>query len=200
MHSTTDKKHLRAFLRHRRSALFLQERIYAAQAVYNKIMTLNPFWVSQNIAFYKAHDAEVSIDNVLKKAQTIQKNCYLPVLRSCQRQLDFYSYHLENPLIKNRFGIEEPDTSQEKLISIANLNLIFLPLVAFDKRGNRLGRGAGYYDRALAPLKDRALKKPPVLVGIAYNFQKINKIRIEKWDVPLNFVITEKKFINFRMP
>ncbi|WP_308159728.1 5-formyltetrahydrofolate cyclo-ligase [Coxiella-like endosymbiont of Rhipicephalus sanguineus] len=85
---------------------------------------------------------------------------------------------------------------QEKLISIADLDLIFLPLVVFDKRGNRLGRGAGYYDRALAPLKDRAFKKP-VLVGIAYNFQKINKIPIEKWDVPLNFVITEKTTYQF---
>lgn len=196
MNSASDKKHLRALLRHRRSALFLQERTYAAQAVYNKIMTLNPFEVSKNIAFYKAHDAEMSIDKVLTKAQTMRKNCYLPVLRSYQHHLDFYSYHLENPLIKNRFGIEEPDTFQEKLISIADLDLIFLPLVAFDKRGNRLGRGAGYYDRALAPLKDRAFKKP-VLVGIAYNFQKINKIPIKKWDVPLNFVITEKTIYQF---
>lgn len=196
MNSAPDKKHLRTFLRHHRSALFLQERTYAAQAVYNKIMTLNPFEVSQNIAFYKANDAEVNIDNVLTKAQTIGKNCYLPVLRSCQHHLDFYSYHLENPLIKNRFSIEEPDTFQEKLIPIAALDLIFLPLVAFDKRGNRLGRGAGYYDRALASLKDRALKKP-VLVGIAYNFQKIDKIPIEKWDVPLNFVITEKTIYQF---
>ncbi|WP_251365964.1 5-formyltetrahydrofolate cyclo-ligase [Coxiella-like endosymbiont of Rhipicephalus sanguineus] len=107
MNSAPDKKHLRALLRHRRSALFLQEQTYAAQAVYNKIMTLNPFEVSKNIAFYKAHDGEVSIDKVLTKAQTIRKNCYLPVLHSYQHHLDFYSCHLENPLIKNRFGIEE---------------------------------------------------------------------------------------------
>ncbi|WP_309567541.1 5-formyltetrahydrofolate cyclo-ligase [Coxiella-like endosymbiont] len=193
---TSKKNYLRKLLRHRRTSLLLQEQTYAAQAVYKKIMALKPFQLSQNIAFYKANNGEVSIDNVLTKAQTIPKNCYLPVLRSCQNYLDFYSYHLENLLIKNRFGIEEPDTSRETLISITNLDLIFLPLVAFDNRGNRLGRGLGYYDQALGSLEDRTLKKL-ILVGIAYNFQKIDTIPIEKWDIPLNFVITEHTIYQF---
>ncbi|MFW0089192.1 MAG: 5-formyltetrahydrofolate cyclo-ligase [Coxiella endosymbiont of Haemaphysalis japonica] len=197
MNSLPHKKQLRALLRHRRNVLSFSERSNASQAVCNKIEIIpSLFETSQNLAFYRAHDGEVNIDNALKKAQAIGKNCYLPVLHSSQNHLDFYSFHLEDLLIKNHFGIEEPDISQEKPISVVKLDLIFLPLVAFDKKGNRLGRGAGHYDRALAPLKNKTLKKP-VLVGIAYEFQKIDETPFEKWDVPLNFVITEKTIYRF---
>lgn len=198
MHSFPHKRQLRALLRRRRNVLSLSERSDASQEVYNKIETTIPslFETSQNLAFYKAHDGEMNIDSVLKKAQSIGKNCYLPVLHASQNRLDFYPFHLENLLIKNHFGIEEPDISQEKSISVVDLDLIFLPLVAFDKKGNRLGRGTGHYDRALAPLKNTALKKP-VLVGIAYEFQKIDEIPIQKWDIPLSCVITEKRIHKF---
>ncbi|MFW0084017.1 MAG: 5-formyltetrahydrofolate cyclo-ligase [Coxiella endosymbiont of Haemaphysalis qinghaiensis] len=197
MNSLPHKKQLRALLRHRRNVLSFSERSNASQAVCNKIEIIpSLFETSQNLAFYRAHDGEVNIDNALKKAQAIGKNCYLPVLHSSQNHLDFYSFHLEDLLIKNHFGIEEPDIFQEKPISVVKLDLIFLPLVAFDKKGNRLGRGAGHYDRALAPLKNKTLKKP-VLVGIAYEFQKIDETPFEKWDVPLNFVITEKIIYRF---
>ena len=198
MKSLHYKSQLRTLLRHRRNVLSFPERSCVAQAVYNKIkmITLSHFETSQNLAFYRAHDGEVNIDKVLTKTQATGKHCYLPVLHFSQHHLDFYFYHSENLLIRNRFGIEEPDISQEKPIFVADLDLIFLPLVAFDKKGNRLGRGAGYYDRALVPLKDATLKKP-VLIGIAYEFQKIDEIPIEKWDVPLNFVITEKTIYQF---
>lgn len=193
--NSVDKKNLRALFRHHRKTLLFQEQVYAAHAVYHKIITFKYFKTSQHIAFYKANNSEVSIDNVLIKAYSINKKCYLPVLRP-QINLDFYPYHLETKLVKNSFGIEEPNTSQEKPICITDLDLIFLPLLAFDKNGNRLGRGRGYYDHALAPV--RGLEKP-ILVGIAYDFQKIDKIPTERWDIPLNFAITEKKIYCFNL-
>ena len=190
------KNQLRALICYHRKALSFQERAYATLAVYNNIMTLNLFENSQNIAFYRAHDGEVDINNVLIKAQIMGKNCYLPVLHSHRQYLDFYSYFLKNPLIKNRFNIEEPNILREQLISLSDLDSIFLPLVAFDAKGNRLGRGAGYYDRTLALSESKFLKKP-VLIGISYEFQKIDTIPIEKWDIPLNLVITEKTIYQF---
>ena len=191
-----NKKQLRALIRYHRNSLSFQEITYATLAVCNNIITLSLFENSQNIAFYRAHDGEVDINNVLTKAQMMGKHCYLPVLHSHRQHLDFYSFFLKNPLIKNRFNIEEPNILQEKPISLVNLDLIFLPLVAFDEEGNRLGRGAGYYDRTLAPLKSERSKKP-LLVGISYEFQKIDKISIRKWDIPLNLVITEKTIYKF---
>lgn len=196
MNSPLHKKKLRVLMRHLRNALSLQEQTYVAQAVYKNTITLHPFKSSQNLAFYKAHDSEVSIDNILTKAQKMGKNCYLPVLHSYQQRLNFHAYFLENPLIQNRFNIEEPNILRKNSTSLADLDLIFLPLVAFDEKGNRLGRGAGYYDRTLAPLKGKHSKNP-LLVGIAYEFQKIDKIPVEKWDIPLNLVITEKTTYQF---
>lgn len=198
MNSLHHKKQLRTILRHRRNTLSILERSHASQAVYNKIAITIPnlFETSQNLAFYRAHDGELDIDNVLKKAQSIGKNCYLPALHSSQNYLDFYHFRLGSLLTKNRFGIEEPDISKEKPISVVDLDLIFLPLVAFDKKGNRLGRGTGHYDRALAPLKNTALKKP-ILVGIAYEFQKTDEIPTKKWDIPLSCAITERTVHTF---
>ncbi|WP_264435818.1 5-formyltetrahydrofolate cyclo-ligase [Coxiella endosymbiont of Dermacentor marginatus] len=196
MNSPLHKKELRVLMRHRRNVLSLQEQTYVAQAVCNNTITLHSFKASQNLAFYRAYDGEVSIDNILIKSQKMGKNCYLPVLHSHQQRLNFYSYLLENPLIQNRFNIEEPNISRENPTSLADLDLIFLPLVAFDEKGNRLGYGAGYYDRTLAPLKGKDSKNP-LLVGIAYEFQKIDKIPFGKWDIPLNLVITEKTIYQF---
>ena len=159
-------------------------------------MALPLFQESQRMAFYLAHDGEVDIKNLLNEALRRKKACYLPTLQTNQGYyLDFYSYHAENLLVSNHFGIEEPNFAQEKSIAITALDLMFLPLVAFDKRGNRLGRGAGYYDRTLASLQHSA--KKPLLIGIAYNFQKVDTLPAETWDIPLNLVITEQKAYYF---
>ncbi|AJC50376.1 5,10-methenyltetrahydrofolate synthetase [Coxiella endosymbiont of Amblyomma americanum] len=189
------KKKLRVLLSQYRNSLSLRERCCVAQKIYKKIIALRCFMKSRNLSFYRASNGEVNIDNVVATAKAMGKNCYLPVLYANERRLKFYSY-LKNSLIKNRFNIEEPDISQEKCISLSNLDLIFLPLLAFDMKGNRLGRGGGYYDQTLESLKNRNLKKP-VLVGIAYEFQKIDTIPIEKWDIPLDLVITEQKIYQF---
>lgn len=159
-------------------------------------MALSLFQESQRVAFYLAHDGEVDIKNLLNEALRRKKACYLPALQTNQGDyLDFYSYHTENLLVKNRFGIEEPDCTQEKSIAITALDLMFLPLVTFDKNGNRLGRGAGYYDRTLASLQHSA--KKPLLIGIAYEFQRVDTLPAETWDIPLNLVVTEREVYYF---
>ena len=119
----------------------------------------------------------------------------MPVLQT-DRYLDFYSYHTQGLLTKNCFGIKEPEIIKENVILPGDLDLIFLPLVAFDKDGNRLGRGSGYYDHTFAFLKTQSIKKP-LLVGIAYEFQKIDKIPTDEWDVHLDLVVTEKNIYQF---
>lgn len=159
-------------------------------------MTLSLFQENQRIAFYLAHDGEADIKNLLNEALKRKKACYLPVLQTNRDYLDFYSYHTENLLVKNRFGIEEPNFKKEKSIVVTALDLIFLPLVAFDKKGNRLGRGSGYYDRTLASLQYSAER--PILIGIAYEFQKAEKLPTEDLDIPLNLVVTEQEIYYFQ--
>lgn len=195
MHSIIDKEQLRSTLRQYRRDLSFQEKNNAEKTIFDSIVTFPPYQKSHHLAFYLPHDNEVDLKLLLLKTVQRGENCYLPVLKS-NRHLDFYSYRLDSQLIKNRFEIEETDVTQEKLIIPCALDLIFLPLVAFDQQGDRLGRGGGYYDRTLAFLKKRRANKP-LLIGVAYEFQKLDDIPTEKLDIPLDFVVTEKNIYQF---
>ena len=195
MHFITNKNQLRNMLRQCRRGLSYKEKNNANKSIFDSIVTFPPYQKSHHLAFYLPHDNEVDLKLLLAKAIPKGKKCYLPVLKF-NRHLDFYSYHSESRLIKNFFEIEETDVTQEKLIASCSLDLIFLPLVAFDKQGNRLGRGGGYYDRTLAFLKKRRANKP-LLIGVAYEFQKLGNIPTEKWDIQLDFVVTEKNIYQF---
>ncbi len=68
-----------------------------------------------------------------------------------------------------------------------------MPLVAFDEHGNRVGMGGGFYDRTLAYLQHRQFWKKPTLLGLAHELQKVARIESQRWDIPLDGIITEKK-------
>ena len=87
--------------------------------------------------------------------------------------------------IENRFHILEPENKQENLIRPDLIDAIVVPLVAFDKRGNRMGMGGGFYDRMLKKVSAECL-----LIGVAYDFQLIENVPTESWDMPLDEVIT----------
>ena len=93
----------------------------------------------------------------------------------------------------NRFGIFEPDGPQ--LASARLLDVVFLPLVGFDRHGVRLGMGGGYYDRAFGFRRLRASWHAPLLVGIGYASQEVERITPAAHDVPLDLVITERGVI-----
>ena len=99
--------------------------------------------------------------------------------------MDFYSFKKGDPLIENRFHILEPENKQENLIRPDLIDAIVVPLVAFDKRGNRMGMGGGFYDRMLKKVSAECL-----LIGVAYDFQLIENVPTESWDMPLDEVIT----------
>ncbi len=102
--------------------------------------------------------------------------------------MSFYRWERINFLSINNLGIPEPNTSKKK----ENPDIMFIPLVAFDKYKNRLGYGGGFYDRYL---KNIEKKKKVVKIGCAFSFQKINKLPTELHDKKLDLIITEKKII-----
>jgi 5-formyltetrahydrofolate cyclo-ligase len=104
--------------------------------------------------------------------------------------MSFRSWIFKEPLYVNKFGILEPKSSKKKIIP----DLIMVPLVAFDNRLNRIGYGKGYYDRSLK--KINKIKKNAISLGIAYSFQKCQKIPTNKHDFKLDYIFTEKGIIN----
>jgi 5-formyltetrahydrofolate cyclo-ligase len=120
------------------------------------------------------------------------KKCYLPLL-SQENHLQFALYQPNDELSTNQFGIPEPLAAAEK-ISAEQLDLVIMPLVAFDFFGHRLGTGGGYYDRTFA-FKQNTETSKPFLLGFAYAAQQALLLPFEQWDVLLDGVVTEKEFI-----
>jgi 5-formyltetrahydrofolate cyclo-ligase len=102
-------------------------------------------------------------------------------------ELQFRSWNPGMVLDKNHFGIDEPAAGEP--VSLSDLDLVLLPLVAWDENGQRLGMGAGYYDRILTDVK--ACMRP-MRVGVAYEAQKVPRVPTDPWDVRLHRLITEK--------
>jgi 5-formyltetrahydrofolate cyclo-ligase len=120
-----------------------------------------------------------------------KKTFVLPVvLTDPNNHLHFYRYDKSKPLQINKFGIEEPKPLPESRFLIENIDLILVPMVAFDKDMNRLGHGAGFYDRTLNFSKK--IRKP-VLVGFAYEWQKVTDLPVRSWDVKMDLVITNQQ-------
>ena len=99
--------------------------------------------------------------------------------------MDFYSYDHLDDLIKNSFNILEPQKDDKHYISPNLLDVILVPLVGFNNKGDRLGMGGGYYDRMLKKVSANCL-----ILGLAYDFQLVPELKGQHWDMPLDEIIT----------
>ncbi len=194
MNTRSDSRaNLRTQMRKRRRMLSDAERQISARKLSRLIANSRIFQKSRNIAFYLANDGEIDLLPLLKLACKQKKRCYLPVLGlSHSRSLWFLPYTPGTPLYRNRFGINEPVHQRStRLFKVQSLDLVFMPLVAFDSQGNRLGMGAGFYDRTLAYLHNRRQWRKPHLIGTAFDFQRVNRLDTRIWDVPLEGIATD---------
>jgi len=124
---------------------------------------------------------------------------YLPVLNDRPApRLRFARYLPGMPLVPNRFGILEPSLPRRALLPARAIDLLLMPLVAFDVGGNRLGMGGGYFDRTLAFRRRARLWRRPRLVGVGYAFQQVTALPTAPWDVPLDAVVTERGPVSLR--
>ena len=191
--STTSEN--RQLIRSQRRALSGREQHDHALALSNQLSRLNTFRYSNKIAFYLANDGEIDPSFIIKQAWNMGKQVFLPILSPLNDQLYFAPYKPGSEMKINRFGINEPVCQARQWLRAHQLDVLFLPLVAFDKKGNRLGMGGGFYDRSLAYLSSRKVLKKPQLIGLAHELQQLDNIHHEKWDIPVNQIITEKRII-----
>jgi 5-formyltetrahydrofolate cyclo-ligase len=175
----------------KRRQLELNYQEKAANQVANHLKQNTRLQEAKKIGGYLAADGEVSLHRWFVHAWQQQQCCYLPVVIG--QQLLFAPYHEASQLIPNQWGILEP--SQDILIHPSDLEVVLVPLVAFDAQGNRLGRGAGYYDRSFAFLRNHTQSSYPYLIGIGYSFQQVPHLTPAHWDIPLHTVITEEKVL-----
>lgn len=187
-----DRKALRLALRQKRCALTPADQENAARAVADWAFGQTLFPLGDHVALYMNADGEVGTSPLLEGLLSRGKSCYLPVLLKDTVTLEFRQYLPDKPLVTNFFGLLEPDASSPVIAPDA-LDTVFMPLVGFDDAGNRLGMGMGYYDRTFAFLKDGDRTRP-VLVGLAHECQRVEKLEAADWDVPLGGVITAGQY------
>lgn len=154
------------------------------------------FTKANRIAAYLANDGEINPAEIIEQAWCLGKKVYLPVLSAPGNRLLFAPFEPNSLMCRNQFGIDEPDCPPEHRLKAEQMDLILLPLVAFDTRGNRLGMGGGFYDRSLADIRQH--EHHTQLFGLAHEVQKTEQLEAKEWDVPLDAVVTEADVYTFR--
>ena len=161
----------------------------ATQALAEKILCLAEFQQSQRVAAYFAVNGEIGLKPVIDHALAQGKSVYLPNLD--QKALRFSPYFHAQKMRINKFRLPEPDVDDSEMLAPDEQDLVLAPLVVFDSNRNRIGMGGGYYDRSFAFRKNPENTKP-VLIGIAHELQKVDRIIPEEWDVQLDMIVTDQ--------
>ena len=205
----TDKIAIRQQIRKKRASLPAFRQHLASLALVRRILAnVSAIHHADRVSFYLAQDGEIDLLPLMVHCFKQGKRCYLPVLGTRDnKKLDFAEWEPKKPMSYNRYGIAEPITHHRQRLNAADMDLIFMPLVAFDASGNRLGMGGGYYDRSLAECcssgsSTTALKlnsgKRPVLVATGHDIQYTPHLPRDSWDIVPDMTITPGHIIRPR--
>jgi 5-formyltetrahydrofolate cyclo-ligase len=180
---TSSKAQLRAHIRQQRKAQDPAAQLAAANAVSAHLTQLPGWPEASRIALYLANDGELDTSSVEALCRNEGKQLFLPVIKA-NNALEFARWHTNVTLQVNRFGIPEPGADAERCCASA-LDIVILPLVAWDLQGGRLGMGGGFYDKTLAGVHG------PILIGLAHTMQQVPCVPNDPWDVSMDFVVTD---------
>ena len=176
-----DKNEIRRLVRNHKSLLSDSDRIAGARSVFDRLEKLAAFMMADNILMYNSLPDEVSTREFIDRWAG-RKRFFLPRVNGVD--LDVLPYDRAR-LHLGAFRIEEPDG--DEITDVNTIDLVVVPAVAYDRQGNRVGRGKGYYDRLLSRIK-------AVKIGVGYDFQLFDSIDTEPHDIPVDIVITETHY------
>ncbi len=182
----TLRNQLRQQIRKTRANLTALQQQQAEDSITQQALALIEAQNAQHIALYVSFDGEISTEKLIKTLWAQDKHVYLPVLHPFNpNHLLFLRYLPDTPMLKNKFGIWEPKLNVQNVLPLDELDILFTPLVAFDKQGNRLGMGGGFYDRTLQNWQNSSF----IPVGLAHQCQQVEQLPTEAWDVPLHRIL-----------
>lgn len=193
-----DRQALRRELRRRRRILTPAQQHQASERLCRRLRGLPELQRARRVALYLPNDGEIDPRPLIAWLRGRGARVYLPVLKPLTHNaLWFVHYHAGTPMIANRFGIPEPETRhgahRARRLSAWALDLILLPLVGFDDAGQRMGMGGGFYDRTLAFTRRPGPR--PRLIGLAHDCQRVARLPVEPWDVPLDAIASDARVI-----
>lgn len=181
-HPQMNKDQIRTQVKARKSLMNLHERLEAARRVFDMVEKNVAFMLADHILMYNSLSDELSTREFIDKWSD-RKKFYLPRVNGVN--LDILPYD-KSRMHLGAFNIEEPDG--DDVTDFSTIELVIVPGVAYDRRGNRVGRGKGFYDRLLKG-------SSAVTIGVAYDCQLYDEIEADENDVPVQYVITERNVI-----
>ena len=188
--SVSTKTELRREALARRDALPAAERQQAAETIAARTF---PVAVKSGaiVAGFMPMRSEINPLPLMRKLAAAGARLALPVVAGRGKPLIMRSYAFGQPLNEGVWGIREPKPDAPEV----DPDILIVPLAAFDRRGNRIGYGAGYYDMTINRLRSR---KPVTAVGIAYAAQQVPEVPTTPRDERLDLVLTEREVIDLR--
>jgi 5-formyltetrahydrofolate cyclo-ligase len=185
------KQYIRRSLRAVRRGLSEAERLARSRRVWERVAALACYQHARVVLGYMAFDHEVLTDGLMRRAMASGKQLVLPMVLGNRQGMALYVIEeLERDVAPGYCGILEPQPQRTRAVAPETLELAFIPGVAFDLRGGRLGLGAGFYDRLLSQLP-RGIP----MVGLAFDFQVIPRLPLQPHDILLDAIVTESRVI-----
>ena len=181
---------MRMALRQLRIELDDDDQAAATMAVMARLARIPVLRSAGLVAGYRAIRGELDIDASLILLQ--ERGAQITVPRVNGEHLEFVRWSVDQAATPGPFGIPEPSAGE--VVPLHVHDVVLAPLVAFDSRGNRLGQGGGFYDRALAACGNSR----PTVIGVAHSFQEVEAVPTEEWDVRIDAVVTEEAIHEFR--
>ncbi|GAV21965.1 5-formyltetrahydrofolate cyclo-ligase [Carboxydothermus pertinax] len=189
-----DKKFLRKEILNKRAGQLPEEIEEKSAKILQLLKSFRDYQQSRTVMVYLDFRGEVRTREIIKDLWAHGKRVVIPVtILSEKKLLPVYLWDFGD-LMEGTYGILEPKEEKRQVVALEEIDLILVPGVAFDLKGNRLGYGAGFYDRFLSKLRPGVKK-----VALAFELQIVPKIVSGPHDIPMDYIITEERLINCRL-
>ncbi len=179
------KKTLRKQVLAARDRLSPEERAAKSRAIGEKLFALPEFISARVVMFFASFRSEVDTVPMIRRALKSGKRVILPKVKGRALEL-FEIIDYESDVVPGAWGIPEPAGSRP--VDLAQIDFIVTPGAAFDEQGNRLGYGAGYYDKILSSFKGTS-------TALAFEAQIVKQVPVDAHDIPVRKIVTEKRVI-----
>ena len=189
---SSQKASLRRLLLQQREKLSPEAARQKSDLIQTQLFSLEDFKNAVLIHFYISMGHEVATLPMIHASIALKKRVFVPVIAPDSLDLRLSEFLKDSPLMPGPRGTLQPNSNTDHHISMADMDLVLVPGVAFDRNGNRLGRGFGYFDRLLS----RPFKKPVPVIGLAFGLQVVENVPAMEWDRPVDKIITEDRVVD----
>lgn len=188
------KNDVREMMMRIRDGIPLEARVRKDRLIREKFLSLPEFLTARSILLYASFRSEVGTGEIIRRALALRKHVFLPRVDAALKRLDIFEIEREDELSPGYRGIPEPPHVDEKRGRLDQMDIVVVPGTAFDRSGNRLGTGAGYYDRLLS-----ARTRRQAIIGLAYEELVVDALPVESHDVPVQILVTDSRIIRPEM-